>query len=247
MLLNRANELQAAIKAVQDRSRRLEYVEGIHSLAQKLTERATDISGLLACRSALASRGANAGTSASFANSAAEAVRSVSRRIESDVAVSAEPGAFAPTFSALNRITTDLRGALRLAWNAYVDGRIPSLNSDVLDVLRRIGDLQQQVMRVEQRLKDLRARREVLPLRPEEIAAFDAGVEEVESLWHNLGGDSVPPEVLRFLQNSGTGGATLDSLNSVIVEWLRAHRLWTAFRITIARETPDPTLGRPQA
>jgi hypothetical protein len=244
MLVNRANELQTAIKTVQERGRRLEYVQGIQSLAQKLTERAAEISGLLACRSALAERGCDFAPAASLTKTAAEGLRSMRRRLEADATASADPGSFAPTLLALNRIVVDLRSALRSTWTAYVDDRIPSLNPDVLDVLRRIGDLRHQVSRVEQRLRDLKLRRDVLPLRPEEIAAFDAGVQEIGTLWHTLGGDSLPGEVLRFLQSSGTGGAALDSLTPVVTEWLRDHRLWTAFRITIARETAGPNSSR---
>jgi hypothetical protein len=244
MLLSRAVELQMAIKAVQERGRRLEYVQGIQSHAQKLTERADELSGLLACRAALAARGRDVATSTSSVNAAAEAMRSVRRRIQADVRVCADPVAFAPTWAALNKAANELRSAVRTSWNAYTDDRIPALNSDVLDVLRKIGDLSQQVIRVEQRLRDLRARRDTPPMRLEEIAAFDAGVQEVESLWHTLGGDSLPIEVLRFLQNSGTSGAGLDSLTPLVNEWLHDHRLWTAFRITIAREASGPNSGR---
>jgi hypothetical protein len=244
MILARANELQASIRFVQERSRRLEHLQGIRSHAQKLAERAEEIRGLLACRNALIARGQEVRISSNLALVAAEAMRSVQRRIASDAAVSADPAAFADTWTALNKIVTGLRSALRVAWQSYADDRIPSLNSDVLNVLRRLADLRQKVARVEQRLGDLRSRRDTPLLRPEEIEAFDVGVKEVESLWHTLGGDTLPPEVLRFLQDSGTGGAALDSLTPVVTEWLRDNHLWTAFRIGIARDAAESSSRR---
>lgn len=244
MLIARAERLQEAIKGVEERARLLAHSQSIQSHAQKLTDKSREMTALMTSRAALESRGYDAAPSVTAIRVAVEALRSVQNRIATDAGVAADPTVLAPLFTALNRLANELRSELTTAWRQYASARIPALSSDVLDVLRKISDLRPQVTRVEQRLRELEQRREQLPSQPEEIASFEASVEEVEGLWHSLGGDSLPSEVLQFLQEAGTAGAALERLSPAVIEWLRNHNLWTAFRITVARETTWPTTSR---
>ena len=244
MLLTRACGMENAIHAVQEKGGRLQHVQTIQSIAQKLKERSVEIRGLLTCRLALLERGCDVATSSAPAKAAADVIRGLQNKITADALVAADPNAFAPVLTSLGRVTNDLRAAIRTSWSDYADQRIPSINNDVLAVLRRIDDFREQVARVDERLRDLRARRDAVPLRPEEISAFDVGVDEVDGLWHSLGGDSLSSELLTFLRNSGTGGASLDSLTPVVAEWLRDKRLWSSFKITIAKDQSLPTARR---
>jgi hypothetical protein len=124
-----------------------------------------------------------------------------------------------------------------------VTARMPALNTLVLGVLRGIPNLRDQTNRLDRFLRNLESWRIGLPTDASAAQAFDTAVEEAEKIWRQLGGDELGPEVSSFLQQTGVGGASLDQLTPTISEWLRSHKIWNSFRITLARDTP-PTGSR---
>lgn len=235
MITDRVSSLRLRIRALTEKGKRIAHSQAIHAHAQKLAEGNKEGAALRKCRGALAMRD-NTASSTTTVHSAVTVVKALRVRVAQDAAVLADPNAFQPLWQAIAKVNTELRSGLGLQWKAYADARIPPLSTDVLSVLRNIGDLRPQVDRVEGRLRQLRERRELLPTEAAEIEAFDAAVKEAESLWQKLGGDSLPPAVLKFLRDAGTKGAAIDALDEIVLEWLKAHRLWHAFRVTVVRD-----------
>ena len=244
MIVDRAKNLCVVIELGQKRQADVDRLQALQSAAAKLSERVAELNGLVAWRAALIARGAGLTFLGNSVLGSLEAIKVYEGLCRENLSAAADPVAINQAHTALRNVNAELRAALSLAWLLYVEGGTPTLNAQVLGVLGGTPSLQDKVRRLNEYRDSIERLKTELPKDVSAIAAFDDTVKKIKSIWHNLGGDELGPEVSAFLQEAGVSGASLDRLTPSIQEWLKSHGIWDAFRITPARTFSVPIAGR---
>jgi hypothetical protein len=134
--------------------------------------------------------------------------------------------------SSIPVLASSLEQGLLGAWQVYASERAPRVNMETLIVLEKVGPLRTQVDRVSRGLRSLNELTRTLPRTEREIDEFDKSASHVNAAWSQLDSDHLRADVLQFLKAAGsTTGASLDLFTEPVGEWLRAHKLETAFLI----------------
>jgi hypothetical protein len=147
------------------------------------------------------------------------------------------PNRLGPVKSGVATLVSSLEQQLLSAWAAYVREHTPSASPEVLNVLSRIPTLRTQVDRVWVGLRGLNDVLQRLPTTGGDIDAFDRKAKELLTTWTAFDSTHLPPEVLRFLKEVGSGGAALESLTPTVRQWLDHHHLTASFHIRSVSST----------
>ncbi|UBV45515.1 hypothetical protein LAJ19_21565 (plasmid) [Deinococcus taeanensis] len=139
------------------------------------------------------------------------------------------------TLRLIDQVEQAARDALREQWRAHVDAMTPSLPEVVLDVLATQPAQTKTVKRIKEVTQSLRKLRDRYPVTSSDLNELRGAEVAIRSTQQELQAAAVPDEVVTFLKDCTTGGATLSTLTPGVMEWLRAHQVTHAFAITMRR------------
>lgn len=128
-------------------------------------------------------------------------------------------------------ITSELDEQLNQAWINYLVQRMPSTNSEMLNLLVRIETFKPTV----QKIRDLndQIQRKKLPQNSEEFEHIERLIALLREHWHSLSSDEVPETVLHFLKAAVDLGAPLNLLTPEVRHWLDCHDISDTLRIRL--------------
>lgn len=238
MLSERSQRLQRQIADVQERAASVGMLQALKTAGEKFEESRQDLARLRDVERALKARAVAVAEPGHLRTTALVAVRGYRGSLNSSAA--AEPQVITPLLNQLRAAANEARSRLTSAWAEYVRSQAPSLNTTVLAVLRGIPSLRAPATNLERCLRTIEGWRNSLPNDGNAVAAFDADVAEAKRMWQQLGGDDLGPDVTQFLQAAATSSATIESLTPEITEWLKRHKVWNAFRITLVSDAAGP-------
>lgn len=151
--------------------------------------------------------------------------------IADDPAAATVPDISVKTLSPLSAFTNSLAAASQSAWAAHVESRVPSVRSDLLQVLGRIPTLKARVEQFRTLLSAAQARGASIPTDAGEVSAFEKAVTDCHAAWAALDANEVPAGVVVFIQQATSMGASLDRLTDEVSAWLSEHKLQDSFVI----------------
>jgi hypothetical protein len=117
-------------------------------------------------------------------------------------------------------------------WQHYTALKTPDISAEVLTALEddpRAGSTVARMVRLSEGLRRLRDR--LIPT-PDEQNEFDEAAAQLRSAWSVLDVASLNEEIVAFLRAAnGTQGAPLDSLTTLVREWLKQRGAATHYVI----------------
>lgn len=128
-------------------------------------------------------------------------------------------------------ITSELDEQLNQAWKNYLVERMPSTNSEMLNLLVRIEAFKPAV----QKIRDLndQIQHKKIPQNSEEFEHIARLIAQLREHWHSLSSDEVPETVLHFLKAAVDLGAPLNLLTPEVRNWLDRHNISDTLRIRL--------------
>jgi len=134
----------------------------------------------------------------------------------------------------LRQLPGALRSVLGNLWAAWVTGKLPSMNDEVLRVLATITALSHSVEKLQTLKREVLTAAAVLPQEQADIDGVLNRVKTIEKEWASLAGAGIPDDVIRFLRLAGqTGGAPYGMLTAPVMQWLKEHEIHHLLKIKI--------------
>lgn len=120
---------------------------------------------------------------------------------------------------------------LQSAWRDYYQDQVPEFSEDLLSVLSRFDDFRGPVETIRECGEQLQNWKENPPDTKESLSNFQELAEERRATWEQLRSDEMSEDVLSFLVDAGTEGATVDQLTDEVRTWLDQNELLSRVRI----------------
>ena len=222
--IQRAQELARKIpelKKLQDERHRLEQYEA-HK--EKLVAMTSVLAGLAFIAQELRVRGVEiSGFKRPVQGMLSETMRVVDA-FKKDRGVIIAPETIETFWHPLEGMPGRVKNVLEKVWKEYVQAKIPSGQTEILDILSKVQGFQVQVATVKKLRTDMSELGQKLP-DEEDLEILDTLTEQVKHAWNELNGDGLPLAVLVFLKKAHTTGISLADLDSEVLEWLRNHSL----------------------
>lgn len=132
----------------------------------------------------------------------------------------------------LQQLPTKASSALLNAWQAWARQLLPSIDTEVLDILGGIASLKGSVDTVRALRREADMACGCLPTSDDDINHVKQLADSIRTAWHNLAGEGVPTDVLAFLRAAGSrDGASFNILTTTILDWLTTHGLQDSLRV----------------
>jgi hypothetical protein len=235
MIEERAKELLVLIKRQRELTKHLHLLDGFRTQASAVADGKKRVDELIQIATLLSDRGIATKSFPAGTSALRNEIEQLRERFVQDPTYILGANRLSAIKSSLPVFADRFQQALLASWKVYAMNRKPPVNFEVLNVLERIEPLRRQVERVAQGLRSLSIRSESLPRTVDELDDFENIAAKVNVAWKQLDSDHLPPDVLRFLKESGSpAGADLDLLIEPVKQWLRDHKLDRAFRIRSA-------------
>lgn len=149
-----------------------------------------------------------------------------------DPAAITAPEVSSRTLTPLGNFTKTIRDACEEAWRAHVTATLPRVGTDLIPVLGRVPALRAKVERFRTLQASAMSRVETLPSSAAEVDAFRRTAADCHAAWDALDAEGIPTQVTHFLHAATSeAGASLDSLDQEITDWLAAQDLGRSFVI----------------
>lgn len=135
--------------------------------------------------------------------------------------------------SSINKLTSTLKQQLLQAWQSYLTRNLPSLNSDLLNVLWKVDAFQPTIHKIRQ--LNIQINRDVIPKYQEQFDHAERLIQQLNDTWNTLNAENFPEDVLKFLRAAGSNtGASLDLLTPTVETWIKEHHLSNTLRIRLS-------------
>jgi hypothetical protein len=122
---------------------------------------------------------------------------------------------------------------LNQAWSGYIEGLLPAIPGELLDVLGKMSAFQNVVLSIRRMLEEIRHKKNQLPILQHDIDEIIGKAQAIHNNWKEMGTDDVPPAVLMFLRAAGGRGAGLVAFTPEIGTWLEEHKMSHFFSIRL--------------
>jgi len=111
-------------------------------------------------------------------------------------------------------------------WQNFVNEKKTNVNSEQLNILVKIPELEAKVLELKKCLERISLLRESFPSKTNDFELVISISNEMSKLWSQLSSEKIPEEVLNFLKQAGSyEGIRLSEINSNILFWLTEHNL----------------------
>ncbi|MCA2411256.1 hypothetical protein [Rhizobium leguminosarum] len=236
MLLERASRLAAKITEYQKLKATADEAEQFQSRANQLTT----VSDKLSRTRISLKNMREAGVTVDFVP--ADGMTLADRAKALRAAISNNPSAVNdPPFNIkhefLDRVAAINSAAERTitaSWKSYVRRRADFGSSDVLDALNAIPQFRPSVSKIRQCRNAVEALGNSLPVDPKAtISSLNTLVAEHEKSWSDLSAEDISSDVVKFIRDAASDGASLTSFSEEVKKWLDARNLTAAFRIRL--------------
>jgi hypothetical protein len=243
VIVQRAVQLVSLIQRREELRSQIERLDGFRTQADEVRKARQRLEPLVEAGRLLARRGISGTASAPETSKLLSSLDQLRAQYAEDPTYILGPNRLNAVRSGVPALATTLEQHLLSTWRSYAATQRPGVNEDVLAVLVAITALRPQVGQVTSGLKNLDERSNRLPVSDADIDEFDRQAAAVRAAWNDLDSGHLPPDVLVFLKEAGSGpGAELSRFTNAVRQWLEEHRLTGAFRI---RQKPaDSTLSR---
>lgn len=145
-----------------------------------------------------------------------------------------EKTAFQAFIKAIKTTVTAVSQGLLQEWKLYVEGLMPYIQQDTLNILKKVPAFKWETELIEQHMASLRNHMNRLPNVNAEIEQLREISKVLHQLWNKFGQGNVPPEILHFLRLAGSStGAPLSILTEEILNWLNEHGIYNDCTIRI--------------
>lgn len=132
----------------------------------------------------------------------------------------------------LTKLKELLNQEMLQAWRNYLTRRLPSTNSEILDLLARIESFKDTVRTIKNLSEQIK--RDQFPKNVFEFDSTESLIQQLEQLWNSLNTSEVPTAVLMFLKASASReGAPLNLLTSEVQQWIREHNVSEVLRVRL--------------
>ena len=228
--IERARELCRKIpelKKLQDEKHKLDQYAAYR---EKLKNVAAVLAGLADIAGELRKRGAEVtGFKASVHGMRSE-TRRVTAAFGGDKSSIIAPLTIPTFWQPLEGMPKKIRAVLEKEWEKYVDSKIPSSQTDILETLSKVQGFAPQAVLVRRICSDMHSLGERLP-QVDDFQRLDALADQVKQAWRDLHGEGLPPMVLEFLKKAHTSGFSLLHLDNEVLDWLKRQNLLGQYTI----------------
>lgn len=124
---------------------------------------------------------------------------------------------------------------IQSAWRDYYQNQVSDLSDDLLRVLKKFDDFREPVQTIQKLSDQLESWKNEPPQTEDSLEAFQKLAEKRQSTWEELRSDEMSEDVLNFLVEAGTRGATVDQLTDEVHTWLEKNDLLDHVRIRLTK------------
>jgi urease gamma subunit len=125
----------------------------------------------------------------------------------------------------IRRHRDKIQRKLQSTWRDYYQAQVPDFSDDLLNVLRRFDDFRGAVQTIRERSRQLQEWKDNPPDTKDSLSTFQELAEERRATWEQLRSDEMSEDVLSFLVDAGTEGATVEQLTDEVRTWLDQNDL----------------------
>ncbi|MEA5511953.1 hypothetical protein VB715_19455 [Crocosphaera sp. UHCC 0190] len=135
--------------------------------------------------------------------------------------------------SSINKLTSTIETQLLEIWKNYLKRKLPSTNSEFLNILDQIDQFKPTIQRIRQ--LEIQISSEEFPKYQERFDHIENLIQQLNDTWNTLNAENVPDEVLKFLKAAGSNtGASFNLLTPTVEAWIKEHRLSHTLRIHLS-------------
>ena len=124
---------------------------------------------------------------------------------------------------------------IQSAWRDYYQDQVSDLSDDLLRVLKKFDDFREPVQTIQKLSDQLQSWKDDPPQTKDSLENFQKLAEKRQSTWEELRSDEMSEDVLNFLVEAGTEGATIDQLTDEVHTWLERNDLLDHVRIRLTK------------
>jgi len=124
---------------------------------------------------------------------------------------------------------------IQSAWRDYYQNQVSDLSDDLLRVLKKFDDFREPVQTIQKLSDQLQSWKDDPPQTKDSLENFQKLAEKRQSTWEELRSDEMSEDVLNFLVEAGTEGATIDQLTDEVHTWLERNDLLDHVRIRLTK------------
>jgi hypothetical protein len=135
----------------------------------------------------------------------------------------------------IRRHRDKIQRRVQSAWRDYYQDQVPDLSEDLLRVLEQFDDFRQAVKTIRERGGQLKNWKEDPPQTDDALSAFQKMAQQRRATWEQLRSDEMSEDVLDFLVDAGTKGASVDQLTDEVRTWLEKNGLLDRVQITLSK------------
>lgn len=234
MLIDEANRFVARITHYHTLKKQAQHAQAFETRANQLQKAVISLKSAVDCMKALNATGIPVEFKLSSKDKLQARTEQLIHGFASDPAFIEEPG-FNLQYEyliPLNGITDSVKSVTLNAWQSHVATVREQVSTDILNALRAIPEYRPIVATIQRSQEHINRLAETLPT---DIAnATQTLVElstEQREAWKRLTGGNLPKSVISFLRASMGDGADLQLLTAEVIDWLKARKLDSAFRI----------------
>ena len=223
-LIQRTQELGKSIpklKKLQDEKHRLEEYTAHKNILMGATQ---ELENLDAIANELQTRGVAVKGLKTSLLGLQRHVKAIETAFREDKGVIIAPETADTLWRQLKKMPSKVERELEKIWEKYVESKIPSGQTEILEILSRVQGFAGQAATVSKHRTAMRRLGNQLP-KPEDFVTLDNLSVEVDTAWNALNGDGVPPTVLKFLKKAHPHGISLAEVTREIFDWLNDQNL----------------------
>lgn len=232
MLIEQAKQVQRDTQALSKAYENQKKREQFHSRHNDLSGLAEDIMPLAHTMEVITSHGVSIEYDGENLNAVISEVRDIREKFDKEPHwIIRDENDLSDLKRWVRKHRKKIERKVQSAWSEYYREKVPELNSSLLDALGDFEDFSEEVQTVRQCTQALQRWKDKPPETKEEFDSFETFVERRSSTWQELKSDELSEEILEFLIDAGSDGATPTQYTEEVQSWLAENDLLDRVRI----------------
>ena len=228
--IERARDLSRKIPELKKLQDEKQWLDKYAAFRTKLEDLTTALEGLAGIADELRKKGWEVTGFKVAAQGMLTETRKVIAAFGNDKSSSIAPQTSQTFWTPLEAMPKKICNVLEKEWKNYVESKIPSDQTDILEILSKVQGFSDQTTTVHGLFSKMRSLGGQLPKKGD-FELLDTLANQVQQAWESLDVDGLPPTVLDFLKKAHTNGFSLADLNDDVLNWLKEKNLLGQYAI----------------
>ena len=237
MLVDQAKQVKSDVETLQKARQNRDQKNQFRSQHDKLHGLVEDVRPLAEKMSVLREEGIDVEYQGKNLNQVLERIERVKAEFEDDASWIIQPENDLSDLEKWirERHRDKIQRRIQSAWRDYYQDQVSDLSDDLLHVLKKFDDFRESVQTIQKISDQLQGWKGEPPQTKDSLETFQKLAETRQSTWEELRSDEMSEDVLNFLVEAGTEGATVDQLTDEVHTWLERNDLLDHVRIRLTK------------